>query len=366
VALERRRIEITGGRAYAARMRRLLAVVTFVLGGIGVSGAQPAPALKIVVLEGEGAVNIIQQKTAVRPLVEVRDRNNLPVAGASVTFTIGGGGQGAAFAGGAQTLTVTTNAAGQAAASGFNAIGNGAFQIQVQAAYQGQIATAAISQTNVATAAAAAQAGAGAGGSGTTSGAAGGAAGGGGGVSGTTLGIVGATVAGGALAATQVVGKSDEGDEGDANANLPDPYTGPLTGQLVSVSNFTPTVGPPTSCSRTRAVSGTMTIELHPGNATGIVRAQVTQTEIALSGGCIAGSVINFSVLNAPVSGGPSGLTFTHAAPVGSENYTLEFTGALAGSVITGTLRITAVLQGNPTGGGTTTMPVSLSFSRTQ
>lgn len=45
-------------------------------------GQTPAPAaLRIVVIEGEGAVNIIQQKTAVRPLVEIRDRNNLPVAG---------------------------------------------------------------------------------------------------------------------------------------------------------------------------------------------------------------------------------------------------------------------------------------------
>ena len=75
--------------------------------------SQP-PALRIVVLEGEGAVNIIQQKTAVRPLVEIRDRNNVPVAGATVTFTIGGGSP-ATFAGGVQTLTVTTNAAGQAA-----------------------------------------------------------------------------------------------------------------------------------------------------------------------------------------------------------------------------------------------------------
>ena len=138
------------------------------------------PALRIVVLEGEDAVNIVQQKTAVRPLVEVRDRNNVPVAGATVTFTIGGG-QPAAFAGGVQTLTVTTNAAGQAAASGFNVLGSGAVQVQVQAAYQGQIATAAISQTNFATAAAASQASA-AGGS-STSGAAGGAAGGGGGMS---------------------------------------------------------------------------------------------------------------------------------------------------------------------------------------
>ena len=61
-------------------------------------------------IKGEDAVNIIQQKTAVAPLVEIRDRNNLPVAGATVTFTIGGNS--AAFAGGAQTLTVVTNAVG--------------------------------------------------------------------------------------------------------------------------------------------------------------------------------------------------------------------------------------------------------------
>ena len=138
------------------------------------SQAPAPPALRIVVLEGEDAVNIVQQKTAVRPLVEVRDRNDLPVAGATVTFTIGGG-QPAAFAGGLQTLTVTTNTAGQAAASGLNALGSGAFQIQVQAGYQGSIATAAISQTNFATAAAAAQAGAASGAGGSSSGAAGGA-----------------------------------------------------------------------------------------------------------------------------------------------------------------------------------------------
>ena len=43
----------------------------------------------------------IQQKTAVAPVVEMRDRNNLPVAGATVTFTIGGNA--ASFASGVQT-----------------------------------------------------------------------------------------------------------------------------------------------------------------------------------------------------------------------------------------------------------------------
>src|SRR6185436_3712076 len=168
-------------------MRAVIALAVF----ISLLQSQ-GPALRIVVLEGEDAVNIVQQKTAVRPLVEVRDRNNLPVAGATVTFTIGGG-QPAAFAGGLQTMTVTTNAAGQAAAVGFNALGPGAIQVHVQAAYQGQIATAAISQTNFATAAAASQAGAASGGS--SGGAAGGGSGSGGGISGTTIGIVGGAVA---------------------------------------------------------------------------------------------------------------------------------------------------------------------------
>lgn len=114
--------------------------------------------LKIVVIEGEDAVNIIPQKTAIRPVVEVRDRNDLPVAGVPVLFTIGGGG-GATFAGGAQTVTVTTNAAGRAAVTQLNPVGNGAFQIQVEATYQGQTATATINQTNFATASEAAQAG---------------------------------------------------------------------------------------------------------------------------------------------------------------------------------------------------------------
>src|SRR6185503_2420110 len=116
------------------------------------------PGLKIVVVSGEDAVNIIQQKTAVAPVVEVRDRNDLPIAGVPVTFTIGGGNT-AAFAGGAKTITLTTNAAGRAAASGLTPLGNGTVQVNVSAAFQGQTATATITQTNFATAAQAAQGG---------------------------------------------------------------------------------------------------------------------------------------------------------------------------------------------------------------
>jgi hypothetical protein len=348
-------------------MRRLLAVVTFVLGGIVLLGAQqpaPAPALKIVVLEGEGAVNIIQQKTAVRPLVEVRDRNNVPVAGASVTFTIGGGGQGAAFAGGAQTLTVTTNAAGQAAASGLNAVGSGAFQIQVQAAYQGQIATAAISQTNVATAAAAAQAGAGAGGSGTSSGAAGGAAGGGGGVSGTTLGIVGAAVAGGAVAATQVVGKEGDGDDSDSF----DGYSGSFSGQITKSSSFTPTVGPPSSCTFGHNLSGTLTIELRQ-NGSGSASLLGTITMVSASTTCIFdGTPRGFSLQreDTPVTGGPSALSFSRTTTDTLEAITWRFTGSLSGNNINGTLSmdVAPAPNANPRHTGSTSMAVTLTGPR--
>lgn len=113
--------------------------------------AAPSGSLKIVVIAGERAVNDMQHKTAVAPVVEVRDRNDRPVSGATVVFAFSGGKR-AAFAGGAQSLTVTTDAAGRASAP-ITLLGTGTVQIQVSASFQGQTATATIGQTNVMTAA---------------------------------------------------------------------------------------------------------------------------------------------------------------------------------------------------------------------
>ena len=179
--------------------RILTAAAIASLASVIAHGQQPAGNLKIVVIAGEGAVNIIQQKTAVAPIIEVRDRNNLPVAGVSVTFSVSGSG---ATFGAGSTLTAVTNAAGQATAAGLTPTAAGAVQINVTAALQGQVATAAITQTNFATAAQAAAA-AGSGGGGGAAGSAAGAAGGGGGIGATTLVIAGAAVAGGAVAAQQ-------------------------------------------------------------------------------------------------------------------------------------------------------------------
>jgi hypothetical protein len=133
----------------------IAALMAFVASSIGIAQQRPAPPgnLKIVVIAGEGAVNIIQQKTAVAPIVEIRDRNNLPVSGATVTFSVGGSG---ATFGTGSTLTVVTNAAGQATAAGLTPTAAGALQVNVSAAFQGQLASAAITQTNFATAQAAA------------------------------------------------------------------------------------------------------------------------------------------------------------------------------------------------------------------
>ncbi len=188
--------------------------------------------LKIVVIQGEDAVNIIQQKTAVAPIVEVRDRNDNPVAGALVTFSIQGG-QNATFGGGLQSLMVTTNAAGRAAVTGLTPTASGAFQISASAAFQGETAVATIAQTNVMTAAQAAQiAGAsGAGGTGSGAGAGGVAAGGGGALSATTIGIIGGAAAGGGLLVATKAGGDDSGE-------------GPLAGRITETFTTAPTLLP--------------------------------------------------------------------------------------------------------------------------
>ena len=100
------------------------------------TGQASAPqALQIVILEGEGALNNIRDRTAREPIVEVQDENHKPVAGALVLFTIHSGTSGAGAAvGGASSLSVTTGVNGQAILQGFqvNQVA-GAYTIQVQA-----------------------------------------------------------------------------------------------------------------------------------------------------------------------------------------------------------------------------------------
>ena len=154
-------------------------------------GAQEGQ-LNLVIVEGEGAINNIRQRTAREPIVQVEDENHKPIAGAAVVFLLPDQGASGVFANGARTLTVTTDAQGRAVAHGFHPNGvSGKLQMRVTASYQGKTANATISQTNMAGAAAAGAAGAG--------------------ISAKLIAIIaiaGAAAAGGAIAATRGGGHS--------------------------------------------------------------------------------------------------------------------------------------------------------------
>jgi hypothetical protein len=206
-------------------------MIRVVLTALGVFGLlSQAQSLKIVVIAGEDAVNVIQQKTAVAPIVEVRDRNDVPVAGATVLFTIDGSG---ATFGASQTLTVVTNAAGQATATGLTPSATGAFRISARATFQGQTATATIAQSNVMTAAEAAKAAK-----------PGSAASGGGMSAGRIIAIVGGIGAiGGGVAVAAGGSKSESSSSATGSSTTPTTSTTTPT----TSTGTTPTTGTPTT-----------------------------------------------------------------------------------------------------------------------
>ena len=122
--------------------------------GIAAQLQTAGPRLMLLVVEGEGAINNIRQRTAREPIVEVQDENHRPVAGALVLFALPRNGAGGTFANGSNTLSVTTDAQGRAVARGVkpNNVA-GQFQIAVTASYGGLTASIAIHQLNSLTAA---------------------------------------------------------------------------------------------------------------------------------------------------------------------------------------------------------------------
>lgn len=153
------------------------------------SEAQDAAAggLNILIIEGEGAINNIKQRTARETIVQVEDENHKPVAGAVVVFTTPNQGATGVFADGSHIFTTTTDNAGRASYRGLRLTNtSGKMEVRVNATSQGRTGSATISQTNIITAAAAAGAGIGL----------------------TAkllivLGVAGAAAAGGAIAATR-------------------------------------------------------------------------------------------------------------------------------------------------------------------
>jgi hypothetical protein len=114
------------------------------------AGAPPR-SLQIVILDGEGALNNIRERTAREPIVQVQDENHKPVAGAIVLFSAHGGSSGAAgtFANGLTTLSVPTDAEGKAVARGFQPNQNaGSWEMAVTASVGTLTANAVIHEKN--------------------------------------------------------------------------------------------------------------------------------------------------------------------------------------------------------------------------
>jgi hypothetical protein len=149
-----------------------------------VGQARGASSLKILVMEGQGAINNIKQRTTRDPVIQVVDENNRPVAGVAVTFALPSRGASGAFANGARSMTVLTDSQGMATATGLtpNSVA-GDLSIQVSASHQGQTASTLIAQTNVAAGA---------------------------GMSAATIGIIGAIAAGAAVGAVMAFGGGDD------------------------------------------------------------------------------------------------------------------------------------------------------------
>src|ERR1051326_1845488 len=109
-----------------------------------------ARGLKIVVIEGEGAINNIQTGSARNPVVEVRDENDRPVAGARLKFSLPERGPGGSFFGAGSNLTVVSNREGRASTAGFRPnLTRGRFQIRVDATEGDRAATVNITQSNI-------------------------------------------------------------------------------------------------------------------------------------------------------------------------------------------------------------------------
>jgi hypothetical protein len=323
-----------------------------------VVSSQPAstqsPGLKIVVVEGEDAVNIIQHKTAVAPVIEVRDRNDQPVAGAIVRFAIQGG---RATFGGAPTLTVTTNAVGQAVATGLTPTASGAVQIGATAAFQGQTAAAVtLAQTNVMTAAQAAAisgatgssggaasgtgAGAGGGSGGGATAGSGAGAGGGGGLSATTIGIIGGAVAGGAVVATQAGGEAATGqatlqrfsgamDLDMQTGCLLQRFSASLSIAFEAASDLPDTI---VSNGRLNVQNGTSTVVSRPPNC-----GVLSGTTWGMGPGAVTGTLNNLE------SHFQDSVTSLVGTPV---DRSFDFRGGMVNGVISGTVTIT--FRGQP------------------
>src|SRR5437016_5243286 len=75
--------------------------------------ARAQAALRITVIEGEGAINDLRQRVNRQAIVQVTDGSGRPIAGAIVTFTLPEQGASGAFADGSRMYMVPVDPQGR-------------------------------------------------------------------------------------------------------------------------------------------------------------------------------------------------------------------------------------------------------------
>ena len=141
--------------------RAMSALLSLLLALPGMSPAQqpqetpaaaqaPAPtSIKLMVVQGEGAINNIEKRVVTEPIVEVRDQENRPVAGAEVAFTTPPSGPSATFFGASRAYTVKSEENGRARGTGLSPnVEEGTYPIDVTATLGNLQTSVSITQTN--------------------------------------------------------------------------------------------------------------------------------------------------------------------------------------------------------------------------
>jgi PKD repeat protein len=120
---------------------------------IGPPPARAADRLTVIVVDGDEAANIVADRLAAEPVIEVRDRENRRVPGAVVRFVIRKTRDRliAAFTNGQAEARTITDVTGRAAVNAVTPLEPGSFQIDVEVSYRGDTGKAVIRQTNFGT-----------------------------------------------------------------------------------------------------------------------------------------------------------------------------------------------------------------------
>ncbi|MEZ5402376.1 MAG: hypothetical protein R2729_22065 [Bryobacteraceae bacterium] len=167
-------------------------------------GQQPAaaPAYKIEILSAAGRPRRRQNMVSSESVIRVTDRNDKPVAGVAVMFTLNNiTGGSASFANGASSSIVTTNSLGVASTGEVTAGQTSAFNISASASVPGQAPVTVTIPVNMATVGTGAVAG---------GAVAGGTTGAGGGISGAVIGLIVGVGAAAAVAAAVALGGGND------------------------------------------------------------------------------------------------------------------------------------------------------------